>query len=69
MIGEISAWSMGKSTPFIEFMLKIILTTLKQIKEKNVPLKRLDEIIKLIKKDTLVRVGSLKAGHWEIMAR
>ena len=64
---------------------------------KNVPLKRLDEIIKLMKKDKditvlemanrlkvtdktikrdisklkdekrLIRVGSLKAGHWEIL--
>ena len=100
--------SMGESTPFIEFMLEIINKSLKYyIKEskkdvplkvpKNVPLKRLDEIMTLIKKDKnitiiqlasilgvadktikrdiaklksdnkLIRVGSLKSGHWEII--
>jgi Fic family protein len=100
--------SMGESTPFIEFMLEIINRSLKDyIKEskkdvplkvpKNVPLKRLDKIIALIKKDKditiiqiadklgvtdktikrdiaklksenkIVRVGSLKSGHWEIV--
>ena len=53
--------SVGESTPFIEFMLKIILKALKQaLKEdknvplnvpKNVPLNRLDEIVRLIVKE------------------
>lgn len=100
--------AIGESTPFIEFMLEIINKALRDyIKEsktdvplkvpKNVPLKRLDEIIKLITKDKditivqianilhvtdktikrdiaklkkenkIVRVGSLKSGHWEIV--
>ncbi|MGK0255676.1 MAG: Fic family protein [Arcobacteraceae bacterium] len=99
--------SVGKSTPFIEFMLEIINKSLiDYIKEsnknvplkvpKNVPLKRLGKILDLIKKDKnitvleiankldvtdktikrditklknenkIVRVGSLKSGHWEI---
>jgi Fic family protein len=100
--------SIGESTPFIEFMLEIIKQSLKDyIKErkqnvpltvpKNVPLKRQDEILKLIKKDNnitilqladilsvsdktikrdiaklknenkIIRIGSLKNGHWEII--
>lgn len=53
--------SAGESTPFIEFMLEIILDALnKAIKEnknvplkvpKNVPLNRLDEILSLIEKN------------------
>ena len=45
--------STGESTPFIEFMLEIILDTLnKAVKEsKNVPLNRLDEILNLIEKN------------------
>jgi Fic family protein len=96
--------SLGESTPFIEFMLDIILKTLKKVKKedvpkdvpKNVPLKRLDKIVELIIKnkditiieiadildvtdktikrdisklkdeDKLIRVGSLKSGHWEV---
>ena len=98
--------SLGESTPFIEFMLEAILVTCKKTLEesqnvpknvpKNVPLKRLDQIINLIKENKgmtieqlahecdvstktikrdiaklkedgkLKRVGSLKAGHWEI---
>ena len=99
--------TIGESTPFIEFMLEIINKSLKEyIREsernvplkvpKNVPLKRLDKIINLMKKDKdvtvlelahkldvtdktvkrdiaklknenkIVRVGSLKSGHWEI---
>lgn len=98
--------SLGESTPFIEFMLEaILLTCTKTLDEtqdvplsvpKNVPLKRLDQVVayiqenkdvtidqlalvcgvssKTIKRDIaklkdegkLVRVGSLKSGHWEI---
>ncbi len=95
------AGSMGESTPFVEFMLEIILKTLIKIKKdnvpKNVPLKRLEKILNLMSKNrdiTIVelsnkinvtdktikrdiaklkdenkikRVGSLKAGHWEII--
>jgi len=99
------AGSMGESTPFIEFMLEIILNTLIKIKKenvpknvpKNVPLKRLDKILTLISKNKnltmlelsieldvtdktikrditklkdankIKRVGSLKAGYWEII--
>jgi len=94
----------GECTVFIEFMLEVILKTVqKQVRNvpTNVPihdpLKRLDEIVKLIKKDKsitllkiahklkvsdktikrdivklknenrLKRVGSLKAGHWEVL--
>lgn len=99
--------SLGESTPFIEFMLEaILLTCQKTLSEtqnvplsvpKNVPLKRLDQIISLIRenKDITIeqiahecdvssktikrditklkedgkikRVGSLKAGYWEII--
>ncbi len=59
--------SIGESTPFIEFMLEIINKSLKDyIKEsknnvplkvpKNVPLKRLDKILSLIKKDKNITV-------------
>jgi len=96
--------AIGESTPFIEFMLGIILKTLEKVKKenvpknvpKNVPLKRLDKILELITqnknitiaelskllevtdktikrdiaklkdKDKLIRVGSLKSGHWEV---
>ena len=100
------AGSVGESTPFIEFMLEVIYNTLQVLAResinvpltvpKNVPLKRLEEIVKLmgsnkditilqladrlkvsdktIKRDIeklknenkVARVGSLKAGHWEI---
>jgi len=53
------AGSIGESTPFVEFMLEIILKTLIEVKKdnvpknvtKNVPLKRLDKIVNLMKKD------------------
>jgi len=95
------AGSVGESTPFVEFMLEIILKTLIKVKKdnvpKNVPLKRLDKIINIMKKDKnitvleladklgvtdktikrdiaklkmenkVVRVGSLKAGYWEVV--
>lgn len=59
--------SLGESTPFIEFMLEIINRSLKDyIQEsqknvplsvpKNVPLKRLDKILKLIKKNKKITV-------------
>ena len=47
--------SAGESTPFIEYMLEIILKTLKNSSNenvpKNVPKNRLDEIVKLIEKN------------------
>ena len=47
--------SAGESTPFIEFMLEIILKTLKNAANenvpKNVPKNRMDEIVKLIGKN------------------
>jgi Fic family protein len=65
--------SRGESTPFIEFMLEIINKSLKYyIKEskkdvplkvpKNVPLKRLDEIVALIKKEkniTIIQIADI----------
>ncbi len=97
----------GKDTPFVEFMLEAILLTCEGVLEesgdvpkddpRNVPLKRLEHIIRLIGKDKSVtiekmakicgvstktikrdiaklkeqnrikRVGSLKAGYWEII--
>ena len=61
------AGSMGESTPFIEFMLEIILATLEDLKKenvtkdvtKNVPLKRLDNIVKLMKKDINITIMEL----------
>jgi len=99
------AGSIGESTPFVEFMLEIILKTLIKVKKenvpknvpKNVPLKRLDKIVNMMKKNKsitaleladklgvtdktikrdiaklknekrVVRVGSLKSGHWEVI--
>jgi len=98
--------TLGESTPFIEFMLEAILITCKKVLEetqnvplivpKNVPLKRLDQIIGCMKENRdvtieqlaqlcdvssktvnrdiaklkdegrVVRVGSLKSGHWEV---
>ncbi|PLX20460.1 Fic family protein [Candidatus Parcubacteria bacterium] len=94
---------LGESTPFIEFMLEMILQSMQKVKNdvpinvpKDVPIKRLNKIIELvienrditiaelanmlevsdktIKRDIaklkeqnrLIRVGSLKSGHWEI---
>jgi Fic family protein len=94
---------LGESTPFIEFMLEMILQSMQKVKNdvpkdvpKNVPIKRLNKIVELvienrditiaqlanmlevsdktIKRDIaklkeqnrLIRVGSLKSGHWEI---
>ncbi|MEA1953027.1 MAG: Fic family protein [Campylobacterota bacterium] len=97
--------NVGESTPFIEFMLDIILKTLEKVKKenvpknvpKNVPLKRLDKILALIDKNRnitilelsvklnvtdktikrdiaklkdenkIIRVGSSKAGYWEVV--
>jgi len=97
--------SLGESTPFVEFMLEVILKTLINLKKenvpknvlKNVPKNRLEKILTLIRKNkdvTIIelsnllsvtdktikrdisklkeqnrvkRVGSLKAGHWEII--
>ncbi len=64
------AGSMGESTPFIEFMLAIINKSLKEyIKEsknnvpvnvpKNVPLKRLDAVLALIRKNSNITMAEL----------
>ena len=53
------AGTAGESTPFIEFMLEIILNTIKSVSKenvplnvpKNVPLNRLDDILGLIQKN------------------
>ncbi|MCF6299858.1 MAG: Fic family protein [Proteobacteria bacterium] len=103
--------ALGESTPFIEFMLDIILKTIKQQKPSknnvllnvpnnvpnNVPLKRLNKILQLMAKNKqitivqlaailqvtdktinrdiaklksshkIIRLGSLKTGHWELV--
>jgi len=61
--------SLGESTPFIEFMLEaILLACQKTLDEtqnvplsvpKNVPLKRLDQIIGLIKKNKDITIEQL----------
>jgi len=59
--------SMGESTPFVEFMLEVIKDSLKNYTKqskknvprkvpKDVPLKRLDEIIQIIKKNNQVTI-------------
>ncbi len=64
------AGSVGESTPFIEFMLEVILKTLNKLEKenvplkvtRNVPLKRLDKILKLIKNDnniTILQIANL----------
>ena len=95
---------LGESTTFIEFMLEMILKSMQNIKDndvpinvpKNDPIKRLDKIIEIIgknrditiyelanklnvadktikrdiakikEKNRVIRVGSLKSGHWEV---
>jgi len=99
--------SVGESTPFVEFMLEAILITCEHTLQetdnvplnvpKNVPIKRLDQIVKLIQKNKNItieqlatecgvssktikrdmaklkdesrvkRMGSLKAGYWEVI--
>jgi Fic family protein len=59
--------AMGESTPFVEFMLEMIYKALSNIKKdnvpnnvpKNVPLKRLDKIVNLIKKDKNITIIEL----------
>ena len=64
------AGSVGESTPFIEFMLDIILKTLQKLEKENVPknvpnnvpLNRVNKIIKLIKKDkniTILQIANI----------
>ena len=57
--------SLGECTPFIEFMLEVILDSVRKVGNKdnvpngvpvNVPLKRLYEILKLIKKENTITV-------------
>jgi len=63
------AGSLGESTPFVEFMLDVILKTLEKIKKenvpknvpKNVPLKRLDKILELIAKNRNITVTELSS--------
>jgi len=60
---------LGESTPFIEFMLEAILLTCKNTLDetqnvplsvpKNVPLKRLDQIIGLIKENKDITIDQL----------
>ena len=61
--------SLGESTPFIEFMLEAILLTCKKVLEesqdvpiivpKNVPLKRLDQIIAFMEENRDVTIDQL----------
>ena len=62
--------NVGESTPFIEFMLEIILKTLIKLKKENVPLnvpkdvplKRLDKILRLVSKNkniTIIELSNL----------
>ena len=61
--------SLGESTPFIEFMLEAILLTCKNTLDetqnvplsvpKNVPLKRLDQVIGLIKENKYITIDQL----------
>jgi Fic family protein len=63
--------NLGESTPFIEFMLESILTTCNKVlhqsqnvllnDHKNVLLKRLDQIVELIKKDKNITIKQLAA--------
>jgi len=53
--------SVGESTPFIEFILDVILKTLKELSKENIPLKQIDIIIERIQKlkklNKISRVG------------
>ena len=61
--------SLGECTPFIEFMLEAILTTCEKVLyesqdvplnvPKNVPIKRLEQIIQLIKENKSIRIDQL----------
>jgi Fic family protein len=61
--------SLGESTPFIEFMLEAILTSCKKVLNetqdvplnvpKNVPLKRLEKIVELIKENKDITIDQL----------
>ncbi len=56
------AGSVGESTPFIEFMLEIILKALGNVPinvPKNVPIKRLDKILKLMGKNRDITISEL----------
>ena len=57
---------MGDSTPFIEFMLEVILKTLRNLKKenvpKNVPKNRLEKILTLMHKNkniTIIELSTL----------
>ncbi|QFR49378.1 Fic family protein [Sulfurimonas lithotrophica] len=57
----------GESTPFIEFMLEMILESMQNIKNvnvpnsvpKNVPIKRLDKIIEIISENRAITIAEL----------
>ena len=54
--------SLGESTPFIEFMLNVILLTCKSVPlndPKNVPLKRLDKIVELLKENKHLTINQI----------
>ena len=50
--------SLGKSTPFIKFMLEAILLTCKGtlVESDNVPLKRLDQIVEYMRENRNVNI-------------
>jgi Fic family protein len=60
-----NATAMGESTPFIEFMLEMILESMQKVKSdplnvpRNVPLKRLDKIVELIKNNRDITIKEL----------
>ena len=54
--------NLGESTPFIEFMLEMILTTCRSVPlndPRSVPLKRLDKIIELIKQNKNITIDQI----------
>ncbi len=54
--------SIGESTPFIEFMLNVILLTCKSVPlndPKSVPLKRLDKIVELLKENKHLTINQI----------
>ena len=54
--------SLGESTPFIEFMLNVILLTCKSVPlndPKSVPLKRLDKVVELLKENKHLTINQI----------
>jgi len=70
--------SLGECTPFIEFMLEAILTTCEKVSKdsqnvplnvpKNVPLKRLDQIVKSIQENRDITIDQL-AQYFSVSAK